>query len=256
MGAVFKDYFSGHAADYARYRPTYPAALYDYCATLPARRGLALDCATGNGQAAVGLAERFGRVLGTDASAQQVIAAPPAASRPGNVLFAVAPAERAPLADASVDLVVVAQALHWLSHAAFYAEVERLLAPGGALAATMYDFLEAGPAIDAAVLALREQVDPYWPPERAGTTEAGFAALPFLAREQPAAALTMTREWTLAELLGYLSTWSAVRRFTAARGGDPVAALAPLFAAAWQDDPDTRRSIRWPLMVRIGRGSR
>lgn len=253
MAAVFKDYFSGHAADYARYRPTYPAALYDFCATLPARREVALDCATGNGQAALGLAAHFAHVVGTDASAQQVAAAPRrAAGRPPNALFAVAPAERAPLADRSADLVMVAQALHWLHHDAFYREVERVLAPGGALVATMYDFLEGGAEIDAAVMALRHQVDPFWPPERAGTTAEGFAGLPFLRREEAPPALTMLRDWTLAELLGYLSTWSAVRRFMAARGSDPVAAVAPLFAVAW-GDPETRRPIRWPLMVRVGR---
>ena len=251
--AVFKDYFSGHATDYARYRPTYPAALYEYCATLPARTELALDCATGNGQAALGLAERFARVVGTDASAQQVAAAPrPGGGRPRNTLFAVAPAERAPLAERSADLVMVAQALHWLHHDAFYREVERVLAPGGALIATMYDFLEGGADIDAAVLALRHHVDAFWPPERAGTTQEGFAALPFLCREETPPRITMLREWTLAELLGYLSTWSAVRRYMAAHGSDPVAAVEPLFAAAW-GDPETRRPIRWPLMVRVGR---
>lgn len=248
--AVFKDHFSGHAAAYARFRPTYPAALYDRCAQLPARRRLALDCATGNGQAARGLAARFARVVGTDASIQQVAAA----ARDGAVLFAAAPAERAPLADGAADLVLVAQALHWLHHASFYAEVERLLAPGGALVATMYDFLDAGPAIDAVVLELRERVEPYWPAERAHTTQQGFAALPFLAREEPAPAVAMVQRWTLDELAGYLGTWSAVRRYLAARGIDPVAALTPALAAAW-GDPATHRDIRWPLMVRVGRAS-
>jgi ubiquinone/menaquinone biosynthesis C-methylase UbiE len=252
MTATFKDYFSGHAADYARYRPTYPPALFEYCAQLPARRDLALDCATGNGQAALALAERFARVVGTDASAQQVAAAPRADRRPRNALFAVAPAERAPLADRSADLVMVAQALHWLNHGAFYGEVERVLAPGGALVATMYDFLEGGPEIDAAVLALRHHVDSFWPPERAGTTAEGFAALPFLRREESPPSITMLRDWTLAELLGYLSTWSAVRRYMAKRNSDPIAEVEPLFAAAW-GDPDVRRPIRWPLMVRVGR---
>ncbi len=244
----FKDHFSGHATEYARYRPTYPDALYEFAAGLPAGRRLALDCATGNGQAARGLATRFARVLGTDASAQQVLAAP----RLGGVLLAVAPAERAPVAAHTVDLVNVSQALHWLHHASFYDEVRRVLAPGGALVATMYDYLEAGPAIDAAVQALREVVDPYWPPERAYTTRAGFHALPFGLREEPAGELAMRQDWTLDELLGYLSTWSSVRRYTAAHGGDPVARLQPLFAEAWGDAGE-RRAIRWPLMVRVGR---
>ncbi|MEO8503651.1 MAG: class I SAM-dependent methyltransferase [Acidobacteriota bacterium] len=244
----FKDYFSGHSALYARYRPTYPAALYEYCATLPARTALALDCATGSGQAARGLARHFGRVLGTDASPQQLIAAPPLSG----VFLAVAPAERTPVADHRVDLVMVAQALHWLNHDAFYAEVRRLLAPGGALVATMYDFLECAPEIDAAVLELRAAVEPYWPPERAQTTKEGFYRIAFPLVEQASPPIAMVQQWTLEQMLGYLSTWSAVRRFVAANGVDPVAARVALFESAW-GDPAAVRAVRWPLMVRIGR---
>src|SRR5579864_4799887 len=72
----WKDHFSGHAADYAAYRPGYPPALFELLASLPRRRALALDCATGSGQAAVGLAERFDHVVAIDASSEQLARAP------------------------------------------------------------------------------------------------------------------------------------------------------------------------------------
>src|SRR6476469_7601913 len=66
----FEDHFSGHAAAYAVYRPAYPAGLPAFVAGLPAPPAdhrLAWDCATGNGQAAHGIAEHFARVIATDA---------------------------------------------------------------------------------------------------------------------------------------------------------------------------------------------
>src|SRR6185295_15730460 len=109
----FPDHFSRQAERYARYRPDYPSRLFEYIAGLAPARGRAWDCATGNGQAAAGLARRFAAVVATDASAGQVRRA----ARRANVRYAVATAEQAPLADRSMDAVTVAQALHWFDRA-------------------------------------------------------------------------------------------------------------------------------------------
>src|SRR5438094_3844583 len=106
---TFKDHFSGHAADYAKFRPNYPSKLFDYLASISPERELAWDCATGNGQAAVGLAERFAKVIATDASAQQIESAQPYP----RISYWVAPAEASRIDPDSVDLILVAQALHW-----------------------------------------------------------------------------------------------------------------------------------------------
>src|SRR5271155_781134 len=116
MAAAFKDHFSGHAADYRAFRPTYPPELFAFLASVAPGRDLAWDCGTGSGQAAVPLADHFARVYATDASAEQVANADP---HP-RVEYAVAPAENGPLADGSADLVLVAQALHWFDHDRFY----------------------------------------------------------------------------------------------------------------------------------------
>jgi ubiquinone/menaquinone biosynthesis C-methylase UbiE len=101
----FNDYFSNVSADYARYRPTYPQALFDVIAEHAPAHDLAWDCATGSGQAAVGLSRRFRKVVATDASDQQLSHATPVE----NVEYRVARAEDSGIQSASVNAVTVAQ---------------------------------------------------------------------------------------------------------------------------------------------------
>ena len=249
--ATFKDHFTAQAAAYAQFRPEYPPALFDFVASLVERRDVAWDCGTGSGQAAVALAGHFARVVGTDASEAQVAAA--RGRRPhARVEYRVVPAEASGLPDASVNLVTVAQALHWFDLPRFYAEVRRVVAPGGALAVWSYDDpMLDDPALDERLQRFNEEtVGPYWPPERRLVGE-GYRALPFPFAETAAPALTLEQRWTLGELAGYLRSWSATARYVAARGADPVAPLEVELAALW-GDPARRRLVRWPLTVRAG----
>ena len=162
-GQGFKDHFSGHAADYARFRPRYPAALFTAIREQAAAPQLALDCATGNGQLAVGLTAFCHRVIATDASAEQVHNA---RSHP-RIEYRVAPAEASGLPAASVDLVTVGQALHWFDHARFASEVERIVVPGGLFVCVSYATCQVDRDIDAVVATLYvDLLDAYWPPER------------------------------------------------------------------------------------------
>src|SRR6266513_4851400 len=140
----FKDHFSKQAADYARFRPRYPREMFEYLGRIAPSRALAWDCATGNGQAAVGLAAVFERVIATDASEKQIANAQPHE----RVEYRVAPAEESGLESSSVDVIMVAQALHWLDFSRFYAEVRRVLKNKGAFAASAYKFLHVTPQID------------------------------------------------------------------------------------------------------------
>lgn len=247
----FKDHFSGHAADYAAFRPRYPAELFQWAAGLPAARGLAWDCATGNGQAAVALAEHFPRVVATDASAAQIAHAEPHPRVEYRVALAEA-GEASGLPDAAVDLVTVAQALHWFDFDRFYAEVRRVLAPGGALAVWSYDLARVAPAVDALIDRLaRDVVGPWWPPERRWVDER-YRTLPFPFAEVAAPPCHLEERWDLPRLLAYLRTWSSVTRLRAATGRDAVAEAEGELAAAW-GDPARPREIRWPLSVRAGR---
>ncbi len=243
----FKDHFSKQAADYAIFRPAYPQELFAYLGTIAPSRQLAWDCGTGNGQAAVGLASEFDRVIATDASEKQIANAQPHE----HVEYRVAPAENSGIESETIDLIMVAQALHWLDLDRFHAEARRVLKPDGVLAASAYNLLRIEPAIDE--IANRyyyEVVGPFWPPERQFVER--FADLPFPLDEIDAPKFEMTAQWSLEHLLGYLRTWSSTQRFIAAKGTDPLDQITNDLRSAW-GKPQRTRSISWPLVVRIGR---
>ncbi len=248
MNASFKDHFSTHASAYARYRPGYPEALFAYLASLSPARDLAWDCATGNGQAAHGLASHFARIVATDASADQIANAAPHE----RIVYHVAPAAQSPLEPHSADLVAVAQAIHWFDHDRFYAEVRRVLKPGGALAVWTHDLLQITPPVDTVIMKLYEDiVGPYWLPERR-LVEAGYRTIPFPFEEIQPPAFDIDLAWSLDDLLGYLGTWSATRRFMNAHGANPVDQIAEELTLAWGDAAG-KKPTHWPLHLRVGR---
>jgi SAM-dependent methyltransferase len=244
----FKDYFSGHAADYQLFRPSYPPDLFAFLATLAPPDSLVWDCGTGNGQAALALAKSFAKVFATDASAQQIREAQP---HP-RIEYAVAPAERCPLADGSASLVTVAQAMHWFDLDKFYQEVKRVCRPGGVVAAWTYDLHSVNATIDPILHRLQtEFVGPYWPPERA-LVAAGYRTIPFPFGEVPTPHLVMSSDWDFRHFLGYMNTWSATKAFVKANGFNPLERLAPDLMAAW-GDPATLRTVRYAFYIRVGR---
>ena len=244
----FQDHFSRTAASYAAYRPAYPPALFAELARLAPAHDVAWDCATGSGQAAIGLAQHFERVIATDASAAQIAAAVPHE----RVEYRVARAEASGLADRSVPLVTVAQALHWLDLAAFWHEVRRVLRSGGVVAAWCYGTLEMGPDIDPLLDEFYSAtVGPYWPPERRHI-ESRYREIPFPFDEIAMPPMWMEHALTLPALAGYLGTWSAVQRYRDSNGRDPIAPLVARLAERW-GAPDRARLARWELGLRVGR---
>jgi SAM-dependent methyltransferase len=245
---TFKDHFSGHAAVYREARPTYPPALFAWLAEVAPDSVLAWDCGCGNGQATVALAEHFTRVIGTDPSANQIAGAEPRA----NIEYRVEPGEHSSLADASVSLVTVAQALHWFEFDTFYAEVRRVLKPHGVFAAWSY----ADCRVDAAIDRVKDRLyvdltGPFWPPERAHV-DAGYRTLPFPFKEITPPALPMIAPWDVEHFLAYLRSWSATQRYIKVKGEDPVALVEAELRAAW-GDPARVREVRWLFHVRAGK---
>ena len=242
----FNDHFSGHAEQYASHRPTYPSALFDYLASESPGREQAWDCATGNGQSAVALASRFERVVATDASGEQL----EAASSHERVIYRREAAEETSLPAASCDLVAVAQAVHWFDLDRFYAEVRRVARERGLLAVWTYALMRVGRQVDGLLDSLHDGVvGAYWPDQRRWV-DGRYAALPFPFDTLDPPRFEMTCRWTVEQALGYLGTWSAVRRFTADRGLDPLLDLAPRLRAAWGPGD---RLVRWPLTLKVGR---
>lgn len=245
---VFKDHFSGHADEYARARPVYPDALFAWLATCTPTHACAWDCGTGNGQAARGLVPYFEQVVATDPSAEQLAQA---ALHP-RIDYRVEPAEQTTLPAASVDLVTVAQALHWFRFEAFFAEVRRVLRPAGVLAVWAYSLAHITPAVDAVVQRFyAEIIGPYWPTERRWFDE-GYETIPFPFTRIPTPDFQMERPWHLADLLAYLGTWSGTRRYQAHQGHDPRDRIRQALRTAWGAD-EQPRLVRWPLHLLVGR---
>lgn len=244
----FKDHFSVQAADYAKYRPHYPAAMFEYLAAIAPARKVAWDCGTGNGQAALGLAPYFDLVIATDPSEKQIRYAVPHEK----VKYIVAPAEKTNIASQSVDLIMVAQALHWFAHEKFYAEVRRVAPPGGIIAVSMYNLLYSAPEITTIVNEFYfDIVGPYWPPERKHI-EAEYRTIPFPFAEIKTPPFNLEKHWNLSELLGYLNTWSATQRFMAQNGFNPLEKIADRLASVW-GNPENKKPLAWPLHLRVGK---
>ena len=249
MKLSFHDHFSNVAQRYADFRPHYPAQLFDYLATLVPRTSLVWDCAAGNGQATFDLAERFDKVIATDASREQILSAKPHPK----IEFRVAPAERSGLEDGSVGLITVAQALHWFDFGRFYPEAGRVLEPGGVLAAWAYGINQVeGEAVNRLVQDYYFNiVGPYWPPERKFVEE-GYRTISFPFQEMSPPDFEMQASWNLAQLVGYFSTWSATNRFIKENGRNPLEPLSEALAEVW-GNAEAPRAVSWPLTLRLAR---
>lgn len=250
--AAFKDHFSALAETYAASRPIYPDALYGLITQVVPASANVWEPGCGSGQATRGLAQRFRHVFATDPSAAQIERHWARGARANNVTVAVELAEAPSLPDASVDLVAVAQALHWFDRPRFFAACERVLKPGGVLAAWTYQDIVFSDDLADVAEAVRDDIDPYWPPER-NDVDVGYTGYdwPFERLSTPSD-LWMTADWTLPQLLGYFSSLSASACFLAATGRDPIELHGATLAVAWGDPGQVRR-MRWPVVLHLRR---
>jgi len=243
----FRDHFSMRAGDYARYRPRYPKEMYACLAGVAPSRRLALDCATGSGQAALGLAAHFERVIATDASPEQLARA----TTHERVDYAVAYAEAAPVLEHSVDLVVAAAAVHWFDLDRFYADVRRILRPGGVIAVWSYYMFEAEAGVTEVMARYADEiVGDYWP-ERMHLNQNRYAGLPFPFERIEGPHFSMEAHWSLGQMLGFATTWSASQRYEQQHGSHPLERVLPDLEQAW-GDPSRRLRFRWPLHMLVG----
>ncbi|NNE78157.1 MAG: class I SAM-dependent methyltransferase [Pricia sp.] len=214
-----KDNFSAQSKLYSRFRPTYPNTLLDYICDFVAKKDLAWDCATGNGQVALQIAKDFKKVIATDISKEQI----KNATKHDNIIYKIEQAENSSLKNASVDLVIVAQAIHWFDFDSFYKEVKRVLRPNGIIAVIGYGFVQTeNPKLTMLIRHFYEDiVGPYWDEERKYVDD-HYVTIPFPFEEIAIPKFEMKYKWTSAHLLGYLESWSAVAHYRRKNKSNPV----------------------------------
>ncbi|MCB9081062.1 MAG: class I SAM-dependent methyltransferase [Lewinellaceae bacterium] len=245
-----KDRFSQQAGAYAKFRPVYPTALYEYLYQHSVNKDLAWDCATGNGQVAQQLATSFHQVFASDISAQQLAKAPPA----GNIQYAVAPAIAVPLAEKSVDLITVAQAYHWFAGPAFFAEAMRVAKPGALIAVWGYDRLTTPYEYINEYLDYfyHQVVGPYWDPERKHV-ENHYRDLYFPAPSLPGPELAINDTWSWETMVGFWSTWSSLQRYRESTQHDPLPLAAKELRKRWPSGQMI--PVKFPIFLWLGKAT-
>lgn len=170
-----KDRFSKQAKGYKKFRPHYPEELYAFLFSRLKCFDAAWDVATGNGQVAERLAQKFHRVEASDIAQAQLDQANPHPK----IHYFLGSAENSQLAGESMDLITVAQAFHWFNHKAFLAEALRVLKPDGLMAIWVYQLFQGTPEFNAEMQGIyAHELEPYWDEERK-LLEESFASIPF-----------------------------------------------------------------------------
>lgn len=242
----FKNYFSDNSADYHQFRPKYPVPLFAYLASLCPCHEKAWDCATGTGQSALYLSDCFAQVIATDASERQI----ENAVKKGNIIYRVAVAEDSRIESASIDLITVAQALHWFDLETFAKEAGRVLKDAGIIAVWTYNLLSVQNGVDEIINRLyRSTLDGFWPKERKAVENAyAGIQLPFHAIRAPV--FQMSAKWNLSQLSGYLCTWSAVKQYQKQYGINPVEDVSNEILKLW-GKAEQPRLVTWPLCLKL-----
>jgi SAM-dependent methyltransferase len=242
-----KDLFSTQAELYAKFRPTYPPALYDFILGHVRSREAAWDCATGNGQVARELAAHFERVCATDISENQLRHA----VQSDRIQYSISPAEQTPLKDNAFDLITVAQAFHWLNPALFCLEATRVAKPNAIVAVWGYELKSIAPAIDKIVRRWNDDtLSPFWEPERQHVV-AHYETLLFDFEPLPTRGFDAVAEWDLDEFIGHLQTWSAYQKMKKEIGDRAFLEVVDELRSTW--GASSKQRCVFTVFMKLGR---
>ncbi|KAM0749433.1 S-adenosyl-L-methionine-dependent methyltransferase [Meredithblackwellia eburnea MCA 4105] len=250
-----------NAVQYAASRPYYPPALYHHVISAatpfpspPPDRTL-LDLGCGPGLSTFSFLPHFARLIGLDPSPNMVNAANSILQEKINagevhkheqVQFLVGVGEdlkAVGVEDDTVDLVVAGQAAHWFDTTKVYAELARVLKPGGSMVFWGYGefYLPNHPKSSALIPPYSAgTLGPYWQQPGRSIVESLLVplALPpsptftsqtrsFFLSDSPSYVppspetthpLLLTQNWSLKEIEGYLKTFSAAHTYDEKHG--------------------------------------
>ena len=245
-----KDNFSYQSANYAKYRPSYPDALFKYIYSIASVKEKAWDCGTGNGQVAEKLSAVFEHVFASDISSSQI----ENGVKKSNIHYSVQAAEQSFFPDDYFDLITVAQAIHWFDFEKFYREVKRVSKNNGLIVITGYGLCKIDLAMDSFIKNFYNNIiGNYWDKERKYIDE-DYRTIPFPFEEVEAPAFHNVYEWTLEHFIGYLNTWSAVKHYRTKNNANPVELIIEKLKECWGEKE--KRIIHFPLLLRIGKISK
>ncbi|TCH63258.1 class I SAM-dependent methyltransferase [Acinetobacter sp. ANC 4862] len=239
-----KDLFSNHSLRYKQARPNYSMQIVKEILKYVPERSFAWDCGAGSGQFTQLLAPYFDHVVATDISEAQLQQAPYFE----NVSYQVQAAEQTSIPAQSIDLVTVAQAIHWFDFDAFYTEVKRVLKPQGVFAAIGYGLIEVQ---DAALNSLVQQLyfdilNDYWDSERRYIDEL-YQTIPFPFYEQTVPEMYLQYQWSPQQLISYLKTWSALKHYQDKNDHDPLQLISNALQAVSEN-----LDVTFPVLLRVG----
>jgi hypothetical protein len=244
---TWKDNFSKQADIYAKCRPQYPSELYHFLVNQVKNHHLAWDCGTGNGLVATRLAAFFDKVIATDASQSQLAYAKPLP----NIEYRIAKAEASSLSSNSVDLVTVAQAIHWFDFETFFDEVRRVAHHDTIIAVWGYGLLKISPELNEVLQYLYADIlGSYWDVERKHL-DCAYQTIPFPFKTIEVPQFNIRLQWNLTQLVGYLKTWSSVQKFIAAKGYNPLKEIAYDLEKNWEN-AQMRKEIHWDIYLKVG----
>ncbi len=167
-----------------------------------------------------------------------------------NIIYKEGAAERPEFADNSFDLITVAQALHWLDHKKFFAEVERVAKPGAICAAWGYNLPEVSLEVYAVVRRFYSDIiGRYWDKERKYVDEQ-YRGIEIPFEELPCPPLAMSYEWTFEHMVGYLNSWSAVQHYIKDKNANPVDIIKDDLKKAWGTG---ERPVTFPVFMRAAK---